>query len=286
MGLSNWPIMKEEMAVKKGSRSRARSTRRRGIGLLFWLCLLAIVVAVAFAARGSLGAAFSRMLSLRTSPSAAPAPSTSPTSPASPAPSVSPAPPAQPASPSRSLPDVTVTRLPETNAGPASPPQTEARGVASDAQTPPATPPQRPAVRKARLFFMAVDPDGGLKMKSVIRPIPSSDSPLRDALDALLKGPTSQELNTGLLSMIPTESHLRNVVVRDDTAYIDFNESFRFNAQGLDALNAQLRQVVYAATEFPSVKKVQLLIEGRKVQYLGTEGVRIDVPLSRASFRQ
>jgi spore germination protein GerM len=275
MGLSNWPIIKEEMSAKKGSRgsrSRAGSGRRRGIGLLFWLCLLAIVVAAVFAARGPLGAAFSRMTSLRPAPTTAPAAPTTPSAPLHP------------------VPEVTISPLPETSARPTEPsvPPSEpaSRSVSSGAQTQETTPPQRSGVRKARLFFMSVDQNGGLQMKSVIRPIPSSDSPLRDTLDALLKGPTSQELNTGLLSMIPMESHVRNVTVRDDTAYIDFNESFRFNAQGLEALNAQLRQVVYAATEFPSVKKVQVLIEGRKVQYLGTEGVRIDVPLSRSSFRQ
>jgi germination protein M len=279
--------MKEEMAVKKRSRSRA-GARRRGIGLLFWLCLLAIVVAVAFAARGPLGAAFSRMTSLG-------GPAATPTSPSTPAPAPSaPATPSAPApapsAPSHPAPDVTITQLP-----PASTPLAESSSPAAEpgqkvatggAQNPPASPPQRPTVRKARLFFVSVDPNGKLQMKSVIRAIPSSDSPLRDTLDALLKGPTSQELNTGLLSMIPTESRVRNVTVRDDTAYIDFTEGFRFNAQGLEALTAQLRQVVYAATEFPSVKKVQVLIEGRKVQYLGTEGVRIDVPLSRASFQK
>ena len=123
-------------------------------------------------------------------------------------------------------------------------------------------------------------------MKSVIRPIPASDSPLHDTLEALLKGPTSQELNGGLLSMIPTEAKLRTVTVSGETAVVDFNESFRFNTQGVEALNAQLRQVVYAATEFPSVKDVQVLIEGKKVRSLGTEGVRIDTPLSRSSFPQ
>ena len=269
------------MAVKKRSRSRAGAARRRGIGFLFWLCLLAIIVAVVFAARGSLGAAFSRMKSLGTSttaPSTPPAPSTS-----APAPSA-------PAAPAHPAPDVTITQVPDAGNPPAEPsaPQTEPaqRVVAGGAQNQQEATPQRPAVRKARLFFVSVDPNGGLQMKSVIRPIPSSDSPLRDTLDALLRGPTSQELNTGLLSMIPTESRVRNVIVRDDTAYIDFTEGFRFNTQGLEALNAQLRQVVYAATEFPSVKKVQVLIEGRKVQYLGTEGIRIDVPLSRSSFRK
>jgi spore germination protein GerM len=144
----------------------------------------------------------------------------------------------------------------------------------------------RPVVRKARLFFMTVDPAGRLLMKSVIRPIPASDSPLRDTLEALLKGPTAQEMNSGMLSMIPTEARLRAVTVSGETAVVDFNESFRFNAQGIEALNAQLRQVVYAATEFPSVKEVQVLIEGRKVRSLGTEGVRIDTPLSRSSFPQ
>ncbi len=132
---------------------------------------------------------------------------------------------------------------------------------------------------------MSVDPSGKLSSKSVIRSVQASDSPLRDTLETLLKGPTSLELNSGLLTMIPMEARLLGVTVRGDTAYIDFSESFRFNSQGTEALDAQLRQVVYAATEFPTVKKVQILIEGKKVRYLGAEGMRIDEPLSRASFQ-
>jgi spore germination protein GerM len=144
---------------------------------------------------------------------------------------------------------------------------------------------QKPSARKARLFFVAVDQSGKLSPKSVIRSVQASDSPLRDSLETLLKGPTSSELNSGLLTMIPMEARLLGVTVRGDTAFIDFSESFRFNAQGTEALDAQIRQVVYAATEFPNVKKVQILIEGRKVRSLGTEGVRIDDSLSRASFQ-
>jgi spore germination protein GerM len=85
--------------------------------------------------------------------------------------------------------------------------------------------------------------------------------------------------------MIPMEARLLNVTVRGDTAYVDFSESFRFNTQGTEALDAQVRQVVYAATEFPNVKKVQILIEGKKVRSLVAEGVRIDESLTRASFQ-
>jgi spore germination protein GerM len=149
---------------------------------------------------------------------------------------------------------------------------------------PPSLTAEKPVFRKTRLFFLSVDNNGTILVKGVIRPIPQSDSPLRDALETLLKGPTSEEINLGLLTMIPEGTMLRGVTVRGDTAYIDFSESFRFNSLGIEGMKAQLRQVVYAATEFPTVKRVQFLIEGKRVDYLGTEGVSIGDPLSRSSF--
>jgi spore germination protein GerM len=151
---------------------------------------------------------------------------------------------------------------------------------------PPVTGSDTPAVRKARLYYTSVDANGKILLKGVIRPIPASDSPLRDTLQTLLAGPTSAEVGQGLLTMIPKGSELLNVAVRGDTAYIDFSESFRFNTLGTDGLNSQLKQIVYVATEFPTVKQVQVLIGGKKVQYLASEGIRIDVPLTRQSFKE
>jgi spore germination protein GerM len=48
---------------------------------------------------------------------------------------------------------------------------------------------------------------------------------------------------------------------------------------------AELKQVVYTATEFPTVENVQILVEGEISKYLGPEGVAIDKPLSRGSFQ-
>lgn len=203
-------------------------------------------------------------------------------------------------------PQVTVTPLrdtpgapaPSTSGGTSSPsgapsagetpaaPAAGASPVAGGASKPAADSASKPAARKARLYFATVDESGAVAMKSVVRSIPASDSPLRDTLQALLAGPTAQEMNLGLVSMIPSGAVLRGVVMRGDTAEVDFSEQFRFNTQGVDAMAAQLRQIVYAATEFPSVARVQILIEGRKVTYLGTEGVRIDAPLTRASFQK
>jgi germination protein M len=276
------------MAQKRASRRKSVPRRHRGIGFLFWLCLIGIMVAVGLATRTSIQTAISRLFSAppavqRTAPSAprvtlAPLPDAGRQPPnAAPRGAPGAAPAGAPVAAPAGTPGAAAEGVPETG---------RPRVPVSAPGNPSAAPAVRPEARKSRLFFVTVDPAGRLLMKSVIRPIAASDSPLRDTLEALLKGPTAQELNGGMLSMIPTEAKLRAVTVSGETAVVDFNESFRFNTQGIEALNAQLRQVVYAATEFPSVRDVQVLIEGKKVRSLGTEGVRIDTPLSRASFPQ
>jgi germination protein M len=283
------------MAQKRASRRKSAPRRHRGIGFLFWVCLVGIIVAVGFAARGSIKDSLSRLSGARSSgqgtsqPAPGGAPGTGPRVTIAPLPDsghpANPAPGRPPSGATGSAPAAPAGAAPAGSPGTApatAPMAAQPRAPAGTPDSPPAA--VRPTVRKSRLFFVTVDPAGRLLMKSVIRPIPASDSPLRDTLEALLKGPTAQELNSGMLSMIPMEAKLRAVTVSGETAVVDFNESFRFNAQGIDALNAQLRQVVYAATEFPSVKEVQVLIEGKKVRSLGTEGVRIDAPLSRSSF--
>ena len=265
------------MASKKRTRTRSGSPpRHRGLGFLFWLCLAAIAVAVAVAAREPLRAAVQELGGGK--PSACEARAEGP------------------AEGHRRSPVGRRAAAEERAAGIAglacrrdhacrAAPTPPAAIAAPSAKGQPAQQPEKPAVRKARLYFTTIDQSGRIQLKSVIRPIAASDSPLRDTLESLLKGPTSQELNLGYVSMIPVDARLRGVTVKGDTAVVDFSESFRFNPQGLEAMDAQLRQVVFAATEFPSVKNVQIQIEGRTVRYLGTEGMRLDAPLSRASFQ-
>ena len=73
-------------------------------------------------------------------------------------------------------------------------------------------------------------------------------------------------------------------MVRDGTAFIDFNESFRFNSFGGEGYTSQLRQIVYTATEFQTVQSVQFLVDGERLSYLGPESPYIGDPLSRESL--
>jgi germination protein M len=139
--------------------------------------------------------------------------------------------------------------------------------------------------RQSRLFFISVGEDGQINMKGVIRPVDYIDAPLTATLGALLQGPTTAEVNQGLISLISPQTRINSVYIKGNTAYIDFNEAFRFNALGKEGMIAELKQVVYTATEFPTVKAVQILVEGEVTKFLGPEGVAIDKPLGRDSFQ-
>jgi spore germination protein GerM len=139
--------------------------------------------------------------------------------------------------------------------------------------------------RQSRLFFISVKEDGQINMKGVIRTVEYVDAPLTATLGALLQGPTTTEVNQGLISLISPQTRLNSVYIKGATAYIDFNEAFRFNSLGKEGMIAELKQVVYTATEFPTVKAVQILVEGEVSKYMGPEGVAIDKPLGRDSFQ-
>jgi germination protein M len=134
------------------------------------------------------------------------------------------------------------------------------------------------------LSFVRVEDDGTILHREVKRSLPTSDSPLYDSLSALMKGPSADDLGKGLMSFIPQGAKVLSVVMRGSTAVVNVNEAFSFNSHGIEGVEAQLKQVVWTATAFPTVHDVQFLIEGKQTDYLGGEGVYIGLPLSRNSF--
>jgi spore germination protein GerM len=155
----------------------------------------------------------------------------------------------------------------------------------SPAATQPAAPPvvQPAETVKRQVYLIRLDNDGGLVAAKVERDLPSGDSPMRDALEAVIKGPSTDESKRNLLSLIPEGVRILGATVRGSTAYIDFSEDFLFNTYGIEGYAGQLRQVVWTATEFGNVKDVQILVDGKRVDYLG-EGIWIGSPLSRDSL--
>jgi len=136
----------------------------------------------------------------------------------------------------------------------------------------------------ARLFFIRVSDEGKISMKSVLRSVSANESPLTTAIKTLLEGPRPNELSNDVLSLIPEGSKLLGARIEDGVAFLDFNEQFRFNALGIEGYKSQVEQIVYTATEFSTVSKVQFLIDGQRIEYLGGEGFWVGGPLGREDF--
>jgi spore germination protein GerM len=191
--------------------------------------------------------------------------------------------------PEKTAPAKTVTKTePVKTAAPKaetqSPAQNTTQGTPPAATVPAKTPAaQQPAVQQARertIYFTQVDKDGAILRSKVTRQIPASDSPMLDSLNALLQGPNTDERRRNFVSLIPAGSRILSATVRGSTAYISFSEEFQYNTYGVEGYAAQLKQIVWTVTEFSNVKDVQILIEGRRIDYLG-EGIWIGSPIGR-----
>jgi hypothetical protein len=176
---------------------------------------------------------------------------------------------------SRTEPAVPPAEAPASQAAPAAPPQE--RPAAQ--QTPTSSAETR---RERVLYFMQVDPDGTIMRIRTVRRLPVTDSPMIDVLNTLLQGPSLEEISRGVISLIPQGTRLLTATVRGSTAYINFNENFLFNEYGVEGYAGQLRQIVWTVTEFSNVKDVQILVEGRRQDYLG-ESIWIGSPVGRES---
>lgn len=137
---------------------------------------------------------------------------------------------------------------------------------------------------EASLFFVRLDDDGNGSIELSKRRIEKSDSPMMSAINAVINGVSEEEENRGLMSLVPEDCALLGATVVDGVALLDFNDAFEYNNFGFQGTLFQLKQIVYTATAFPTVSSVQILINGEKCDYLGSEGVFIGEPLSRESF--
>ena len=140
-----------------------------------------------------------------------------------------------------------------------------------------------PELRERVLYFTQVDRDGIIARIKVNRRLPVSDSPMTDVLRTLVSGPSEEEHDKGLISLIPPGTQILSATVRGETAHISFSEDFQYNTYGVDGYIGQLREIIYTATEFPNVSNVQILIEGRPVNFLG-EGIWVGTPIGRETF--
>jgi spore germination protein GerM len=286
------------VAVRKGnvkkSPAKTASGGRRGKkpsgkswAVLFWLVFVIVLFGFYIFNRGAIGRSLEIIKTefaarkIGEEKPAGPVPDLVRVAPEDAQPSARPTPPATPAA---SSPPPAPTA--------ASPPATSPVSSAPSASTPPpaavsqpapnaVSPAVRPPEQQERaLYFIQVDRDGSILRIKVNRGFPPSDSPMTDMIQALIAGPNAAEKQRGLISLVPPNTRILSAAVRGSTAHISFSEDFLYNTYGAEGYAGQIRQIVYTATEFANVNDVQILIEGRMVDYLGA-GIWIGGPLRR-----
>jgi len=149
------------------------------------------------------------------------------------------------------------------------------------AQQPGSQPPAS-QTRIQRIYFMQQEKSGAeFTLVTVNRELNASITPLRDSLNALLAGITAEEKARGLRNCISENTRIIWVRMEGNTALINFSEDLQYNKDGREGIMAQLKQIVWTATEIPNVHNVQIFIDGEIKDFI-SEGVRIGSPLSRS----
>jgi germination protein M len=145
---------------------------------------------------------------------------------------------------------------PQTGTGSAPPPETSGLGV----------------------YFLR-----GESVVPVHRQVPQTEAVGTAAVEALLAGPTDEERDLGLTSTVPDGTRLLGLTVADGTATVDLSREFESGGGSL-SMTARLAQITFTLTQFPTVERVWLAVQGEPVYVLGGEGIPIDEPLMRDRF--
>lgn len=141
-----------------------------------------------------------------------------------------------------------------------------------------AKPAATPKTINMKVYFMK-----GEEPAAVTRQIPYTHKVGKAAVELLLAGPTADEKARGLSSEIPAGTKLRGLNVENGVATVDLTAKYE-SGGGTLSMHSRLGQLVYTLTEFPTVQKVQLRLEGKNIDALGGEGLVIGSGLSHAAY--
>lgn len=160
-------------------------------------------------------------------------------------------------------------------AGPPQEPETPTETVPTET-APPETEPEQETTA-LRVYLMR-----GERVGVGGRTIESTQTPARAAMEALLAGPTDFEREAGLDTEIPEGTQLRSLAIEAGHATVDLSRAFESGGGSL-SMQARVGQVVHTLTQFPTVDRVSIRLDGEDVDAIGGEGVPAR-ELTRADF--
>jgi germination protein M len=142
---------------------------------------------------------------------------------------------------------------------------------------------QNPAIEQTEKISLFFSDDQAMYLLPEIREIKikqetRTENSIAEAIvNELIAGPT----DTKLRATIPKETKLRSLKITDQIANVDFSEEIRSKHSGGSSGEAMtINSIVNSLTELSGVKRVQILINGTKVDTL-VGHADLSQPLSR-----
>lgn len=114
-----------------------------------------------------------------------------------------------------------------------------------------------------RAYFMLGSFTDNPGLAPVLRTVPETKAVARAAMTALLAGPQGAELEASpaMYTGIPDGTRLLDVTIADGTATVDLSAEYAGAKANFQSATADA-QVVYTLTQFPTVKRVRILVAG------------------------
>jgi germination protein M len=103
-------------------------------------------------------------------------------------------------------------------------------------------------------------------------------------MQALLAGPTLEEADQAITTMIPAGTEVLGVEVQGSEATVNLSSEFESGGGSL-SMTLRVAQVVYTIAQLPDVDTVRFQIDGEPRTTIGGEGIMAD-PASRESFTE
>jgi germination protein M len=104
------------------------------------------------------------------------------------------------------------------------------------------------------------------------------------AVEALIAGPSAAERAAGILTSLPEGTELLGLSIAAGIATVNLSRTFEAGGGSLSMFN-RLAQLTYTLTQFPTVRGVNLEMDGRPVRVFSGEGIILDRPMTRGSYR-
>jgi spore germination protein GerM len=104
-----------------------------------------------------------------------------------------------------------------------------------------------------------------LNLVPEIHVVDKNDNPARTAIALLAAEP----IDKSLMRVMPASTKLLSLKIQDGVAYANFSSNLKRFGGGSANEILLVAEIVNTLTEFPEIKSVQILIEGKKAETLG-----------------